>query len=88
MHLLDPWEVSFPFDQTCEFLGLEGNDSLVADPLLIAGAYRQAMADLCRQFQMGCLSINCDYYRLLTDQSLSVSLSNLLAHRLLRGNRK
>lgn len=88
MHLLDPWEASFPFDQTCEFSGLESDDSLVADPLLIAGAYRQAMADFCRQFQMGCLSINCDYYRLQTDQSLSVCLPNLLAHRLLRGSRK
>ena len=84
LHILDPWEVQFPFERTSQFEGLESADSLTIDPWLIAGGYRRAMADLCRQLQLGCLRLGGEYYRLSTDQSLAAALPELLSRRLAR----
>ncbi|MBX3420977.1 MAG: DUF58 domain-containing protein [Pirellulaceae bacterium] len=84
LHVLDAWEIEFPFDRACSFEGLEGEMPLAVDPQLIAGAYRTAVADFCRQVELGCRQIDGDYYRLRTDQSLAVSLSRLLAQRRMR----
>jgi uncharacterized protein (DUF58 family) len=84
IQILDPWELDFPFDSTVEFQGLEGLGALTADPLLIAGAYRKAISDYCRQAEVGCLRINSDYFRVSTDQLLSVTLPNILSRRLTR----
>jgi hypothetical protein len=54
------------------------------DPLMIAGAYRRAMADFCRDLELGCLKREADYHRLCTDQSLAVSLPQVLGRRSLR----
>jgi uncharacterized protein (DUF58 family) len=85
LHLLDPWEQSFPFDTSCEFQGLEQQGLVTADPLLIAAAYRKAMADFCDQAEQGCLKLNCDYFRITTDLPLSVALPDVLSRRLMRG---
>lgn len=84
LHLLDPWEQSFPFDSTCEFQGLENLGAVTADPLLIASAYRKAMVEFCLQAERGCLQMNCDYFRITTDQPLSSALPEILSRRLLR----
>ncbi len=84
IHVLDPWEISFPFDQTSQFDGLEGIGTLVVDPLNVAGAYRRAMQAFCQQLEVGCLQREADYFRLTTDQSLAVSLPNILSQRNLR----
>ena len=84
LHLLDRYEISFPWDHACEFEGLEEQGSLSADPLMMAGAYRKAMADLCQQLEKNCLQIHSDYFRMVTDESLAVSLPNLLSKRMVR----
>lgn len=84
LHVLDRYELSFPFDQACEFDGLESQGSLVADPLMIAGAYRKAMQEQCQAMELGCMQLQSDYFRLVTDESLAVSLPNLLSQRLAR----
>jgi len=84
LQVLDRYELSFPFDDAQEFDGLEDLGSLVADPLMIAGAYRTAMQELCQAIEMGCMQSRCDYFRLVTDESLAVSLPSLLSKRLTR----
>lgn len=84
LHVLDRYEVSFPFDSACEFEGLEQMGSIAADPLMIAGAYRKAVAQMCQQLEFGCQQIRSDYFRVLTDETLSVSLPNLLSQRAMR----
>ena len=69
------------FDTMSRFEGLEDLPHLVTDPRLIAAAYRQAMADFCRQLEVGCRQIDIDYFRVLTDESLAASLPRLLAAR-------
>jgi uncharacterized protein (DUF58 family) len=84
LHLVDRWELTFPFDQTAEFTGLEGMAPLVVDPLLVGGAYRRAMQDFCRQLEIGCLQRQADYFRLVSDESLAINLPSLLSRRSLR----
>lgn len=84
LQVLDPWELSFPFDQAAEFAGLESIPALNVDPLMIAGAYRRAMNDFCRELELGCLKRDADYYRLCSDQSLALSLPQVLGRRSLR----
>ncbi len=84
LHILDPYEIEFPFDSTCEFVGLEGLGALTADPTLVAAAYRKAMSDFCHQAELGSLQLGCDYFRVRTDESLAVSLPSVLSRRLLR----
>lgn len=81
LHVLDPWELSFPFDQTAEFAGLESIPAISVDPLMIAGAYRRAMSEFCRELELGCLKRDADYHRLCSDQSLAVSLPLVLGRR-------
>lgn len=84
LHLLDPWELTFPFDQTAEFDGLEEIPGVLIDPLTIGGAYRRAMQEFCQQIELGCRKRDADYYRMTTEQSLAVSLPNVLSQRSLR----
>lgn len=84
IHILDPWEISFPFDQTSQFDGLEGAGTLVVDPLNVGAAYRKAMQTFCQQIEVGCLQREADYFRVTTEQTLSVSLPNILSQRNLR----
>lgn len=85
IHVLDRDEVDFPFDTMSRFEGLEDLPHVVTDPRLIAHAYREAMADFCRQLEVGCRQLDIDYFRVLTDEPLSASLPRLLAARSARG---
>jgi uncharacterized protein (DUF58 family) len=85
LHVMDPAELSFPFERMARFEGLEGLPSVVTDPLLIGGAYRKAAADFCRQLEVGCQQLNVDYFLLQTHESLAASLPRILSHRLMRG---
>lgn len=85
IHVLDRDEVDFPFDSMARFEGLENQPHVVADPRMIAQAYRQAVKEFCQQLEVGCRQIDIDYFRVLTDQSLAASLPGILAARSLRG---
>lgn len=84
LHVLDDWELSFPFDQTSEFEGLEGIPSMTVDPLTLCGAYRQTAQQFCREAELGCRKCGADYYRVLTNQSLAITLPEILSRRALR----
>lgn len=85
IHVLDRDEVDFPFDSMARFEGLENQPHVIADPRLIAQAYRQAVKEFCQQLEVGCRQIDIDYFRVLTDESLAASLPGILAARSMRG---
>ncbi len=85
IQVLDRKEVDFPFDKMSRFEGLEGLPHVVTDPSMIAPAYRQAMAQFCRNLESGCRQLDIDYFRILTDEPLSASLPRILASRSARG---
>jgi uncharacterized protein (DUF58 family) len=84
VHVLDPAELTFPFELMTRFEGLEGYSPIVTDPLLIGGAYRKAMAAFCHNLEQGCTQLSVDYYRMRTDESLAATLPNLLSSRMIR----
>jgi uncharacterized protein (DUF58 family) len=85
IHVLDRDEVDFPFDGMSRFEGLESTAPVITDPLMIRTAYCAAMANFCQKLEIGCRQMNIDYFRVLTDESLAVSLPHILASRSVRG---
>lgn len=84
IHILDSDELLFPFEQLSRFEGLEEAQDLIADPLLIGGAYRKAASEYCAKLELECRQIDVDYFRCLTEEPLSAGLSRVLASRQLR----
>lgn len=84
LHVLDPAELSFPFDQMSRFEGLEGIPDITADPLLIGGAYRKAMQDFCKQLELGAQRLSLDYFLMQTNESLASALPRMLSSRMIR----
>jgi hypothetical protein len=78
IHVLDPYELTFPFDELSLFEGLEGEEALKLDPDGIRKAYLKEIFDFCDAFRHQCLSGGISYCRCSTDQSLETSLLALL----------
>ncbi len=81
MHILDPAEVDFPFDQRMLFRGLEGMPELLAEPRALRKAYLDELQKFFHRLKHGCRQQRIDYVLVRTDQSLEVVLSSYLASR-------
>ena len=81
MHVLDPAELEFPFQQTTLFRGLEQWPEALAEPRAIRKAYLEEFQGFLHRVKRGCRAHRIDYVQLRTDQSLEVALSNYLASR-------
>jgi uncharacterized protein (DUF58 family) len=81
LHVLDPAEVSFPFDQLAMFRGLEQKSDVLVEPRALRKAYLAEFGHYLRKLQAGCRAQAIDYVPMQTDQSLEVVLSSYLASR-------
>ncbi len=81
MHVLDPAELEFPFEQTTLFRGLEQPREVVAEPRAVRRAYLEVFEDYVRRLKYACRMHRMDYVQLRTDRSLAVALSSYLASR-------
>lgn len=81
MHVLDPAEVQFPFDEITLFRGLEESPEALVDPCALRKAYRAEFDRYLRKLQAGCKESAIDYVFLQTDRPLETVLSNYLASR-------
>jgi len=81
MHVLDPAEMDFPFDQLTLFRGLEQLPEVFADPGALRTAYLAEFGRYQRRLQAGCRRHGIDYVPLRTDQPLDAVLSSYLASR-------
>jgi len=81
MHVLDPAELDFPFQQTTLFRGLEGLPEVLTEPRALRKAYLDELGRFLRRLKQGCREQRIDYVSLRTDQSLAVVLSSYLASR-------
>lgn len=79
--ILDPDELEFPFDLPTCFEGLEAAGNMLTDPLLIGGAYRDAMAESRRELKNQCGNLNIDFFDITTRESPAVHLPQILASR-------
>lgn len=84
LHILDPAELDFPFEQTTLFKGLEQLPEVLTDPRALRKAYLAEFEKYLAAVQAGCRNNRIDYVQIRTDQPLDVALSSYLASRMTR----
>ncbi len=83
-HVLDGAELTFPFQETTLFRGLEQEGQLLTDPRGLREGYLKNLQEYLTQLSRGCRDQNIDYVQLRTDTPLSVALSSYFASRMNR----
>jgi uncharacterized protein (DUF58 family) len=81
MHVLDPAEVDFPFQQTTLFRGLEQWPNVLVEPRALRKAYLAEFNRFLLRLKRACRMHRIDYVPVRTDQSLEVVLSSYLTSR-------
>ena len=79
--VLDPAELSFPFEAFSSFKGLEGEEELSVDPLALKAAYLQVVEGVSGKLSSACAASGVDLVRLVTADDLATRLSAYLADR-------
>jgi len=81
-HVMDPFELDFPFSGMVEFEGLEGIPKLLTRPREIRKSYLQAVEEFRRKIREGCERNNVHYMLVNTGHALHEVISGYLAFRL------
>lgn len=81
-HVMDPFELEFPFQGMVEFDGLEGMDKLMTRPREIRKSYLREVEAFRQRLREGCEKNNVHYVLVNTGHSLHEVLSGYLAFRL------
>lgn len=79
--VLDPYELSFPFQGTVEFEGLEGQGRILTRPSELKKSYLEEFGGFLDRMRLGCERAGCQYVRVSTEQKWSDVLSAFLATR-------
>lgn len=80
-HLMDRYELTFPFDRMTRFEGLEQYDHLLVDPRPLRQAYLEEVETYSSEIRRICLRNRADYKLVDTDTGLDVALTRYLATR-------
>jgi len=80
-HVLDPYELEFPFEGMVEFDGLEGLAKLMTRPNEIRKSYLNEIQGFCRRIRQALERQNCHYVLANTIQPLHEALGGYLAFR-------
>ncbi len=83
-HVLDPFEVTFPFNGTVEFVGLEKQGRMLTRPAEIRKSYLDEFGTFLDRIRLACERNNCLYVRITTDQPWADVLTAWLGTRLHR----
>ncbi|HEV8603718.1 MAG TPA: DUF58 domain-containing protein [Tepidisphaeraceae bacterium] len=81
-HVMDPFELDFPFSGMVEFEGLEAIPQILTRPREIRKSYLQAVEDFRRKIREGCERNNVHYMLVNTGHALHEVISGYLAFRL------
>lgn len=87
MHVIDPAEQDFPFEEPTLFKGLEGLPEQMTEPRSLKRAYQQEFEEFLFKAKRSCRDLNMDYVLLRTDQPLDVALTSFLTRRMQRAGR-
>ncbi|MFT5431695.1 MAG: hypothetical protein ACI9OJ_002392 [Myxococcota bacterium] len=79
LHLVDPWELTFPFDDMTIFRSLESGTELLAEPRVMREAYLREFRRFTSELRTSALADGMEYRMIRTDASLEASLTSLLA---------
>ena len=80
-HVLDPWEMEFPFDGTLKFKGLEAPAELLTRPRRIRDAYLQAFREYLREVRESCERSRVDHVLADTSKPIEGLLTEYLVRR-------
>ncbi len=83
-HILDKDEMTFPFQDTTIFEGLEGEEPLTTEPNALRNEYLRVFGEYVEQLKRGCRELTMDYQPFPTDAPLDAALSEFLARRMHR----
>jgi uncharacterized protein (DUF58 family) len=81
-HLLDQRELDFDFDRPARFLDMEGGETILADPSLIARNYREAVRRYIAEMDEVVRTTGVDYHRVRLHESYEEALARFLLARL------
>lgn len=81
MHVMDPFELEFPFDGMVEFEGLENIPKIMTRPYDIRKSYLKEVEAFRDRIRIACERNQCHYTLMNTAQPLHESLSGYLAFR-------
>jgi len=80
-HVLDPFELTFPFDGTWRFQDLESSDELQTTPADFRAAYLENFSAFCQRLRTACERLHAHYVLCDTSRSVAETLSGYLALR-------
>lgn len=80
-HVLDPQEISFEFDRPIRFQDMESSFSLVSEPAMIRDAYLKEFHQYLEQVRGGCMELNVDYRRVITNEPYESAIAGFLRDR-------
>jgi uncharacterized protein (DUF58 family) len=83
-HVMDPYELEFPFDGQVKFEGLEGYDPILCQPRMLRKEYLEALNRHVLAVKTACERNNVDYALINTAQPLEIALQTFLHSRALR----
>jgi uncharacterized protein (DUF58 family) len=81
LHILDPAEIDFPFQQVTMFKGLESLGDVITEPRSLQSAYQREVKSFLKRIRAGCRAQQIDYVTIRTDQSLDGVLTAFLSAR-------
>ena len=79
--ILDPAEITFPFEDTTMFKGLEEMGDLLTEPRALREGYMQQLQTFTDELKKICRGMHADFVRMNSGESLDVALSGFLAGR-------
>jgi uncharacterized protein (DUF58 family) len=80
-HLVDPSELTFPFDDPTLFLSMEDERRIEVNPREIRESYLEEFGRFLDEVKDGCTAADCDYERVRTDEPLDQVVLRWLARR-------
>lgn len=84
LHVMDPYELEFPFDGNIKFEGLEGYDPIMCQPRMLRKSYLEALHKHILAVKTACERNKVDYALINTAQPLEIALQTFLQSRALR----
>ena len=87
-HVLDPYEIAFPFDGLVKFEGLEGYPDLLCQPRMLKESYLEELGKFRKALEVGCSVQRSEYVLMSTETTLDVALTSYLVSRLRKWSRR
>ncbi|MCK6473004.1 MAG: DUF58 domain-containing protein [Planctomycetes bacterium] len=82
-HIMDPYELEFPFDGLIKFEGLEGYEDVLCQPRMLRKSYLEALNKHILSVKAACERNRVDYVLINTAQPLEIALTSFLQSRAL-----